>query len=102
MAVALLAVLFQLPQKRLVANLQLKQSLDFQTPLTNFRSNALSGDIHQYFTGSFNAFDYALDFGYQRIGSPYDASGDRVAQNQVRAIYMILTAAYIGDSLVII
>ncbi|MDE4039265.1 TonB-dependent receptor [Acinetobacter pittii] len=56
-----------------------KTVIGLQTPLTNFRSNALSGDIHQYFTGSFNAFDYALDFGYQRIGSPYDASGDRVA-----------------------
>ncbi|WP_454666383.1 TonB-dependent receptor [Acinetobacter calcoaceticus] len=56
-----------------------KTVVGLQTPLTNFRSNALSGDIHQYFTGSFNAFDYALDFGYQRIGSPYDASGDRVA-----------------------
>lgn len=56
-----------------------KTVVGLQTPLTNLRSNALSGDIHQYFTGSFNAFDYALDFGYQRIGSPYDASGDRVA-----------------------
>ncbi|MDV8150784.1 TonB-dependent receptor [Acinetobacter pittii] len=56
-----------------------KTVVGLQIPLTNFRSNALSGDIHQYFTGSFNAFDYALDFGYQRIGSPYDASGDRVA-----------------------
>lgn len=56
-----------------------KTVVGLQTPLTNFRSNALGGDIHQYFTGSFNAFDYALDFGYQRIGSPYDASGDRVA-----------------------
>jgi len=56
-----------------------KTVVGLQTPLTNFRSNALSGDIHQYFTGSFNAFDYAFDFGYQRIGSPYDASGDRVA-----------------------
>ncbi len=56
-----------------------KTVVGLQTPLTNLRSNALSGDIHQYFTGSFDAFDYALDFGYQRIGSPYDASGDRVA-----------------------
>ncbi|MFX5374157.1 TonB-dependent siderophore receptor, partial [Acinetobacter baumannii] len=39
-----------------------KTVVGLQTPLTNFRSNALSGDIHQYFTGSFNAFDYALDF----------------------------------------
>jgi len=45
-----------------------KTVVGLQTPLTNFRSNALSGDIHQYFTGSFNAFDYALDFGYQRGG----------------------------------
>jgi len=56
-----------------------KTVIGLQTPLTNFRSDALGGDIHQYFTGSFNAFDYAFDFGYQRIGSPYDASGDRVA-----------------------
>ncbi|MDO7376546.1 TonB-dependent receptor [Acinetobacter baumannii] len=56
-----------------------KTVIGLQTPLTNFRSDALGGDIHQYFTGSFNAFDYAFDFGYQRIGSPYDANGDRVA-----------------------
>lgn len=56
-----------------------KTVIGLQTPFTNFRSDALGGDIHQYFTGSFNAFDYAFDFGYQRIGSPYDASGDRVA-----------------------
>ena len=56
-----------------------KTVIGLQTPLTNFSSDALSGDIHQYFSGSLNNFDYALDFGYQRIGGPYDASGDRVA-----------------------
>ncbi len=56
-----------------------KTVVSLQTPLTSLRSNALSGDIHQYFSGSQNNFDYALDFGYQRIGSPYDASGDRIA-----------------------
>ncbi|MEF9994847.1 MAG: TonB-dependent receptor, partial [Acinetobacter sp.] len=56
-----------------------KTVIGLQSPLTNFRTDALSGDIHQYFTGSLNNFDYAFDFGYQRIGSPYDASGDRVA-----------------------
>lgn len=56
-----------------------KTVIGLQTPLTNFRSDALGGDIHQYFTGSFNNFDYAFDFGYQHIGSPYDASGKRVA-----------------------
>ena len=56
-----------------------KTVIGVQSPLTNFRTDALSGDIHQYFTGSLNNFDYAFDFGYQRIGSPYDASGDRVA-----------------------
>ena len=56
-----------------------KTVIGLQSPLTNFRTDALSGDIHQYFTGSLDNFDYALDFGYQRIGSPYDASGDRVA-----------------------
>ncbi|MEB3753764.1 TonB-dependent receptor [Acinetobacter sp. MD2(2019)] len=56
-----------------------KTTIGLQSPLTNFRSNALSGDIHQYFTGSLNNFDYAFDFGYQHIGSPYDARGDRVA-----------------------
>lgn len=50
-----------------------------QNPLTNFRTDALSGDIHQYFSGSYQHFDYALDFGYQRIGSQYDARGNRVA-----------------------
>ncbi len=56
-----------------------KTVVGLQTSLTNFRSDALSGDIHQYFTGNFNQFDYAFDYGYQRIGSPYDASGNRVA-----------------------
>lgn len=56
-----------------------KTVIGLQSPLTNFRTDALSGDIHQYFTGSHHNFDYALDFGYQRIGSPYDASGDRVS-----------------------
>lgn len=56
-----------------------KTVMGLQSPLTNFRTDALSGDIHQYFTGSLDNLDYALDFGYQRIGSPYDASGDRVA-----------------------
>ncbi|NWK72881.1 TonB-dependent receptor [Acinetobacter sp. SwsAc6] len=56
-----------------------KTVIGLQTPLSNFRSDALSGDVHQYFSGSTNNLDYALDFGYQRIGSPYDASGDRVA-----------------------
>jgi len=56
-----------------------KTVIGVQTSLTNFRSDALSGNIHQYFTGNFNQFDYAFDFGYQRIGSPYDASGNRVA-----------------------
>ena len=53
--------------------------IGLQTPLTNLRSDALGGDVHQYFSGSLNNFDYALDFGYQRMGSPYDASGNRVA-----------------------
>ena len=56
-----------------------KTVVGVQTSLTNLRSNALAGDVHQYFSGSLNNLDYALDFGYQRIGSPYDASGHRVA-----------------------
>ncbi|MFT4060700.1 MAG: TonB-dependent receptor [Legionella sp.] len=51
----------------------------FQTPLTNFRRDALSADVHHYFSGSLNAWDYALDFGYKRTGGSYDASGDRIA-----------------------
>lgn len=56
-----------------------KTVIGLQTPLTNLRTNAVSSDIHQYFTGSINQFDYSLDFGYQRIGSSYDARGDRIA-----------------------
>lgn len=56
-----------------------KTVIGLQSALTNVRPDALSGDVHQYFSGSLNNFDYALDFGYQRIGSPYDASGNRVA-----------------------
>ncbi|EOR07645.1 TonB-dependent receptor [Acinetobacter genomosp. 15BJ] len=56
-----------------------KTVIGLQSGLTNLRSDALSGDIHQYFSGSLNNFDYALDFGYQHIGSPYDARGRRVA-----------------------
>src|SRR3990167_9509183 len=62
-----------------IATVLAKAVMGLQSPLTNFRTDALSGDIHQYFTGSLDNLDYALDFGYQRIGSPYDASGDRVA-----------------------
>ncbi len=56
-----------------------KTVVGFQTPLTNFSHDALSADIHQYFSGSLNDWDYALDFGYKRTGSSYDASGDRIA-----------------------
>lgn len=56
-----------------------KTVVGFQTPLTNFSHDALSADIHQYFSGSLKDWDYALDFGYKRTGSSYDASGDRIA-----------------------
>lgn len=56
-----------------------KTVVGFQTPLTNFSRDALSADIHQYFSGRLNDWDYALDFGYKRTGSSYDASGDRIA-----------------------
>ena len=56
-----------------------KTVVGFQTPLTNFSHDALSADIHQYFSGSLNDWDYALDFGYKHTGSSYDASGDRIA-----------------------
>lgn len=56
-----------------------KTVVGFQTPLTNFSHDALSADIHQYFSGSLNDWNYALDFGYKRTGSSYDASGDRIA-----------------------
>lgn len=56
-----------------------KTVVSFQTPLTKFSQNALTADIHQYFSGAINDWDYALDFGYKRTGSSYDASGDRIA-----------------------
>lgn len=36
-----------------------KTVIGLQSPLTNFRTDALSGDIHQYLTGSLDNFDYA-------------------------------------------
>lgn len=56
-----------------------KTIVGFQTPLTNFSHDALSADIHQYFSDSYSDWDYALDFGYKRTGGSYDASGDRIA-----------------------
>lgn len=76
-----------------------KTVIGLQSPLTNFRTDALSGDIHQYFTGSHNNFDYALDFGYQRIGSPYDARGDRVAPEPSQGDLFDADAYSIGGKL---
>lgn len=76
-----------------------KTVVGLQTPLTNFRSDALSGDIHQYFTGSLNNLDYALDFGYQRIGSPYDASGHRVAPEPAQGDLFDANAYGIGGKI---
>lgn len=76
-----------------------KTVIGLQSPLTNFRTDALSGDIHQYFTGSHNNFDYALDFGYQRIGSPYDARGDRIAPEPSQGDLFDADAYSIGGKL---
>ena len=76
-----------------------KTVIGLQSPLTNFSSDALTGDIHQYFTGSRNNFDYALDFGYQRIGSPYDASGDRIAPEPSQGDLFDADAYSIGGKL---
>ncbi|MGA8884693.1 MAG: TonB-dependent receptor [Acinetobacter sp.] len=76
-----------------------KTVIGLQSPLTNFRTDALSGDIHQYFTGNHNNFDYALDFGYQRIGSPYDASGDRIAPEPSQGDLFDADAYSIGGKL---
>lgn len=56
-----------------------KTVVGIQSPLSDISTEGLGGYIHQYFTGSHDLLDYALDFGYQRIGSPYDAGGDRIA-----------------------
>ncbi|ENX34214.1 hypothetical protein F889_02878 [Acinetobacter colistiniresistens] len=76
-----------------------KTVIGLQTGLTNLRSDALSGDIHQYFSGSLNNFDYALDFGYQRIGSPYDARGRRVAPEPSQGDLFDADAYSIGGKL---
>lgn len=76
-----------------------KTVIGLQSGLTNFRSDALSGDIHQYFSGSLNNFDYALDFGYQRIGSPYDARGRRVAPEPSQGDLFDADAYSIGTKL---
>lgn len=76
-----------------------KTVIGLQSPLTNIRSDAFSGDIHQYFSGSLNDFDYALDFGYQRIGSPYDARGKRVAPEPSQGDLFDADAYSIGTKL---
>lgn len=76
-----------------------KTVIGLQSGLTNFRSDALSGDIHQYFSGSLNNLDYALDFGYQRIGSPYDARGRRVAPEPSQGDLFDADAYSIGTKL---
>lgn len=76
-----------------------KTVIGLQTSLTNLRSDALSGDIHQYFTGSHNNFDYALDFGHQRIGSLYDASGERIAPEPSQGDLFDTDAYSIGGKL---
>jgi iron complex outermembrane recepter protein len=76
-----------------------KTVVSLQTPLTNLRSNALGGDIHQYFSGSVNQFDYAIDFGYQRIGSAYDAKGNRIAPEPSQGDLFDSNAYSIGSKL---
>lgn len=76
-----------------------KTIIGLQSPLTNIRSDALSGDIHQYFSGSLNNFDYALDFGYQHLGSPYDARGNRVAPEPSQGDLFDADAYSIGGKL---
>ncbi len=76
-----------------------KTVIGLQSSLTNPRSDALGGDIHQYFTGSLNQLDYALDFGYQRIGSPYDSRGDRVAPEPSQGDLFDADAYSIGTKL---
>ncbi|MCU4313854.1 TonB-dependent siderophore receptor [Acinetobacter bereziniae] len=76
-----------------------KTVIGLQSPLTNIRSDALSGDIHQYFSGSLNNFDYALDFGYQHLGSPYDARGNRVAPEPSQGDLFDADAYSIGGKL---
>lgn len=76
-----------------------KTVIGIQSGLTNLRSDALSSDIHQYFSGSLNQLDYALDFGYQRMGSPYDAYGDRVAPEPSQGDLFDADAYSIGGKL---
>lgn len=78
-----------------------KTVIGLQTPLSNFRSDALSGDVHQYFSGSTNNLDYALDFGYQRIGSPMMPAVIALHLNQVKAIYLMRMLTVLGLKLAI-
>ena len=76
-----------------------KTVVGFQTPLTNFSRDALSADIHQYFSGGLNDWDYALDFGYKRTGGSYDARGDRIAPEPSQGDLFDSNAYSIGGKL---
>ncbi|PVY79492.1 iron complex outermembrane receptor protein [Cupriavidus alkaliphilus] len=49
------------------------------TPLTRLSKEGLSANVQQHFSGSQGPIDYAFHLGAQRIGSPYDAEGHRIA-----------------------
>ncbi|MBO4120440.1 TonB-dependent siderophore receptor [Cupriavidus gilardii] len=49
------------------------------TPLTRLSKEGLSANVQQHFSGSQGPIDYAFHVGAQRIGSPYDAHGHRIA-----------------------
>ncbi|KAA0179782.1 TonB-dependent siderophore receptor [Cupriavidus gilardii] len=49
------------------------------TPLTRLSKEGLSANVQQHFSGSQGPIDYAFHIGAQRIGSPYDAHGHRIA-----------------------
>ncbi|EHP40279.1 ferric alcaligin E [Cupriavidus basilensis OR16] len=49
------------------------------SPLSRLRADGLSGQLQQHVSGSEGMVDYAFDVGARRIGSAYDARGQRVA-----------------------
>ncbi|WP_397475459.1 TonB-dependent receptor [Pusillimonas sp.] len=49
------------------------------SPLTRFGKDSLSANVQHHISGSQGPIDYAFHVGGQRVGSPYDAHGSRIA-----------------------
>jgi iron complex outermembrane receptor protein len=53
--------------------------VSFSMPATDFDEDGFSYGVHQGMSGRFDAFDYAVNLVYEKLGANFDANGDRIA-----------------------